>query len=641
MDTEGTDPDCNDSQDGTATVTPSGGTGPYTYLWDDPGAQTGATAIGLDGGTVTVIVTDANGCTESQSVSLTAPQALSLTTSQSNILCFGEATGDATVSPSGGTSPYTYQWDDAPVFQNTATAVNLAAGTYTVVVTDANDCTESITVDLTEPAAALDATGTSVDALCGVDNGSIDLTPAGGTSPYTYNWNNGTYTVEDPQDLSPGTYTVVVTDANGCTFTTSIEVSTPSGLGASVAITNVSCNGETNGLIDVTVVGGLSPYDFDWDVDTNDGNEDFNDVGAGSYNLIITDGDGCTFTVNALVEEPDALDATATPSQASCGLSDGSISLVVSGGTGDYTFDWENDVTGETYDDQSPDGLPQGDYTGVVTDENGCTITVTASVTVPNGPVVSLTANDLTCFENSSGSIEVEVVGGDAPYTYEWLNDPTYNGQDDLTDIVAGTWEVLVTDDNNCSTTASIEVMQPDLLEVSASMTPVSCFGDNDGTLSAVATGGTGMVSYSWDVPGGDPNTAPAGVFTVTATDANGCTAENTVEVTEPAALQASASAVDADCNGASTGSLLSQVGGGTAPYTYVWSGGIANPTDPNPTGVPANAYTVIVTDANGCTTVAQTEVNEPAALTANTEPFESTCGEPNGSIDLTVNGGS
>ena len=385
LDTEGTDPDCNDSGDGTATVTPSGGTAPYTYLWDDPNNQTGSTATGLDGGTYTPTVTDANGCSESQSVTLTAPTALSLTSTQTNILCYGDGTGDATVTPTGGTAPYEYLWDDG-ASQNTATAVNLPAGTYTPTVTDDNGCTAEIVVTLTEPGAALAATGTSTDAFCGVDNGTIDLTVTGGTPNYTYNWNNGEYTVEDPQNLSPGTYSVIVTDANGCTFTTSVDVSTPSGLGATVDITDATCNGEANGLIDVTVTGGAAPFDYDWDVDTNDGNEDFADVGAGNYVLIITDNDGCTFTVNALVEEPDALQATATPSQASCGLSDGSISLVVSGGTGNYTFDWDNDGTGDNDDPQSPDGLPQGVYTGVVTDENGCSITVDATVTVPNGP---------------------------------------------------------------------------------------------------------------------------------------------------------------------------------------------------------------------------------------------------------------
>ena len=264
LDTEGTDPDCFDSGDGTATVTPSGGTTPYTYDWGN--GQLTETAIGLDGGTYTVIVTDANGCTESQSVNLVSPTEIVLTTDQENILCFEEATGTATVNPSGGTSPYTFQWNDG-ASQNTAMAVNLVAGNYIVTVTDDNDCTAEIAVDLTEPSAALDATGTSVDALCGVDNGSIDLTPTGGTAPYTFDWNNGEYDVEDPQNLSPGSYSVVVTDTNGCTFSTSIDVSTPSGLGATVDVTNVTCNGETNGLIDITVTGGLAPFDYDWDVD--------------------------------------------------------------------------------------------------------------------------------------------------------------------------------------------------------------------------------------------------------------------------------------------------------------------------------------------------------------------------------------
>ena len=249
-----------------------------------------------------------------------------------------------------------------------------------------------------------------------------------------------------------------------------------------------------------------------------------------------------------------------------------------------------------------------------------------------------ISAINLSCFEDNSGVIELDVVGGDAPYTYEW-SDPNYNSMEDsLTGVYAGMWDVVVTDDNNCSTTASIEVTEPELFEVSATMTPVSCNGDSDGTVSALATGGTGVPGFVWDVA--DPNAAPAGIYTVTATDANGCTAEATVEVTEPTELQASASAVDVDCNGASTGSLQTNVSGGTGPYTYLWNGALLDPTAPNPVDVPANMYTVIVTDANGCTVTAQAEVNEPAALSANSVSFESTCGDPNGSIDLTVNGG-
>ncbi len=625
----GVDPDCNQSLNGTATVTPSGGTGAYTYLWDD--GQTTSTATGLDGGTIGVVVTDANGCSETESINLIAPPALSLMTSQENILCFGEETGTAMVTPNGGTGPYTYQWDDN-ASQNTATAINLAAGTYTPTVTDANDCTAEITVDLTEPTAALAATGTSTDALCGQDDGTIDLTVTGGTPPYTYEWSNND-TNQDPQNLGPGTYSVVITDANGCTFTTSVQVSTPSGLEALVSVTDANCNGESNGQVDITVNGGVTPYDYQWSDPTYNGQQDLVDVLAGNYMLTLTDADGCTVTASAIVGQPALLTGTATPSQASCGGSDGSISLVVSGGTTPYGFEWENDVTGETYPNQSPNGLPQGNYTGVVTDDNGCSITLTASVTVPDGPVANISAVNLSCFEDNSGSIEVTVVGGDTPYTYEW-NDAAYNGQEDLSDIPAGIWEVLITDDNSCSTTVMIEVTQPELLEVSATMTPVICFGENSGTVSAIATGGTGISTFVWDV---DPNAAQAGIYNVVATDENGCTAETSVEVTEPAELMATATAIDVDCNGASTGSLLSNVTGGTGPYSYAWSGGL---TDANPIDVPANIYTLIVTDFNGCTIFAQTEVEEPEILNASSTFVESTCGEANGSINLTVTGG-
>ncbi len=610
----GVDPDCNQSLNGTATVAPSGGTGAYTYLWDD--GQSTSTAIGLDGGLIGVVVTDANGCSETESINLIAPPALSLMTSQENILCFGEETGTATVTPNGGTGPYTYQWDDN-ASQNTATAINLAAGTYTPTVTDANDCTAEITVDLTEPTAALAATGTSTDALCGQDDGTIDLTVTGGTPPYTYEWSNND-TNQDPQNLGPGTYSVVITDANGCTFTTSVQVSTPSGLEALVSVTDANCNGESNGQVDITVNGGVTPYDYQWSDPTYNGQQDLVDVLAGNYMLTLTDADGCTVTASAIVGQPALLTGTATPSQASCGGSDGSISLVVSGGTTPYGFEWENDVTGETYPNQSPNGLPQGNYTGVVTDDNGCSITLTASVTVPDGPVANISAVNLSCFEDNSGSIEVTVVGGEMPYTYEW-NDAAYNGQEDLSDIPAGIWEVLITDDNSCSTTVMIEVTQPPPLEAtSLGATSVTCNGDNNGSIVISVSGGTlPYVSYQWDntsqmIP--DPDGLSAGSYTLTVTDSQGCTTlSETIIITEPEALVLTTTTVAAACNGSSDGSIELTVMGGTTPYSYSWNNGAY--TDEDLLNIPAGQYSIVVTDAEGCTQTTAATVDQPQAL--------------------------
>src|SRR5690606_37416378 len=232
-------------------------------------------------------------------------------------------------------------------------------------------------------------------------------------------------------------------------------------------------------------------------------------------------------------------------------------------------------------------------------------------VAVPNGPEGEMTAINLECFEDNSGSIDLTVTGGNWPYYYEW-NDANYDGQQDPTGIYAGVWEVLVTDDTDCTATAMIEVMERELLEVTEDLTAVSRSGGEDGILTATPTGGTGAIAYTWDVPGGNPNAAPAGIYTVTATDNNGCTATSTIEVTEPELLEVSVTPTDALCNGTSTGSLTSTVTGGTGNYYYTWS---AIPsTDPNPIDIAAGSYTVTVTDDNGCTATAVATIDQPEA---------------------------
>jgi gliding motility-associated-like protein len=213
---------CNGAKTGTATATPAGGTSPYTYSWNTTPVQTAATATGLDGGSYTVIVTDANGCTQNASVTISQPAALSVTTTQTNVLCNGQSNGTATAVPAGGTGPYSYSWNTLPV-QTTATATGLAAGSYTVTVTDANGCTTPGNVTITQPAAlSLDLVPSP--ASCPNEaNGSVTLTITGGTGPFGILWADGDST-QKLTDLLPGTYSVIVTDANSCATSLSTDV---------------------------------------------------------------------------------------------------------------------------------------------------------------------------------------------------------------------------------------------------------------------------------------------------------------------------------------------------------------------------------------------------------------------------------
>lgn len=631
---DGNDPDCFDSLDGTATASASGGTGTLSYEWDTNPVQNGPTATGLDAGTYTVEVTDENGCTVTETIILIAPTALTLTTTQVNVLCFGESTGSATANPGGGTPPYTYSWTDA-ASQNTQTAVGLPEGDVDVEVMDANGCTITTTVTITQPAAALSATGTSTDASCGDTNGTIDLTVTGGTAPYSFDWGGAAPDTGNPTNLGPGTYTAVVTDANDCTTSVSVTVNTPSGLAATIATTNVSCNGLTDGVLDVTVTGGTAPYTYAWSV-AGQNDEDLNLVGAGNYSITITDADGCSITASDIVTEPDVLMATATASQASCGGSDGSVSLVVSGGAGGYTFNWNNN----TYVDQSPQDLPPGTYDVIVTDLNGCTVEASADVTVPDGPVVSFTSINADCNDSATGSIDLDVVGGTEPYTFTWTGGP--GPIEDPSGLTAGTYDVEVVDVNDCSATASITITEPDALQVTLNITDVTCFGANDGTVTANVIGGTPPYSYAWcdGQTGPFAINCPPGNCPLVVTDANGCDIIVDVVVNEPPVLEAVVTVTNAACNGEASGAIDLEVSGGVGLYTYQWSGGAIN--DEDQAALLAGSYDVIVTDGNGCTTeVAAITVDEPAAIDISSMIMEATCNEPNGSIDLTVTGGT
>jgi len=215
--------------DGTATVSTNGGSAPFTYLWDDPAAQTTATATGLGAGMYSVIITDSSGCSNMESIVITSADSPTLTISGQSATCNGACDGSATVIASGGTPPYTYLWND-PTAQTTATATGLCAGFPIVSVTDSNGCIVNETIAITEP-SALTGTVTNVDtASQGVNNGSATVTVSGGTQPYAYLWDDpAAQTTATATGLAPGTYTCLVTDGNGCTYT--VDAIVPSTVG--------------------------------------------------------------------------------------------------------------------------------------------------------------------------------------------------------------------------------------------------------------------------------------------------------------------------------------------------------------------------------------------------------------------------
>jgi hypothetical protein len=639
---------CNGGTNGSASVTASGGTNPYNYLWN-PSGQTNATATGLSAGTYTVTVTDGHGCTETATAVITQPLlALSAsTTIVSNVSCNGGVNGSASVTATGGTNPYDYLWN--PSNQTNATATGLSAGTYTVTVTDANGCTETVTAVITQPLLALSASTTILSNVScnGGANGSANVIAAGGTSPYNYIWNPSGQTNATATGLSVGIYKVTVTDANGCTATATATINQPLLLTARTTITsNVSCNGGTNGSASVTATGGTSPYNYLWNP-SGQTNATATGLSAGIYAVIITDANGCMANATADITQPlAALSAvTSIVANVSCsGGSNGSASVTATGGTSPYNYLWNpSNQTNAT-----AIGLSAGTYTVTVTDAHGCVATATAIITQPLLALSALTRalGNVSCNGGANGSAIVTAIGGTSPYMYVW--NPSGQTNATATGLSAGVYTVTAIDNHGCTTTITAVITQP-LLALSATAAisgNVSCNGGSNGSAVVTAAGGTSPYDYLWNPSGQSNATAiglSAGTYTVTVTDAHGCSTTATAVITQPLlALSASAATSgNVNCNGEANGSARVTAAGGTIPYDYLW-----NPSGQRyetATGLSAGTYTVTVTDAHGCTETATTVITQPFALNVSTTVVSNVnCkGNANGVAKVNVNGGT
>ncbi len=634
---------CNGGSNGTATVTAGGGTAPYTYLWNDPApAQTTATATALTAGTWTVTVTSVGGCTATASVTITQPTLLtSAITAQTNVACNGGATGSATVTPTGGTAPYTYAWNDPAPIQTTATATALTAGTWNVTVTDANGCTSTTSVTITQPAPVTAAITAQTNIACnGGATGTATVTAGGGTPAYSYLWNDPApaQTTATVTALTAGTWNVTVTDANGCTATTSVTITQPVALTASAVGTNPGCNGATTGSVDLTPAGGTVAYSYSWSNGAT--SQDISGVLAGTYTVTVTDANGCTATASATITAPPALTASIAGTNAGCnGASTGAANLTPGGGTPAYTYAWSSGPT-----TQDLTNIPAGTYTVTVTDANGCTITSSYTVTQPTALTASIAGTNAGCNGASTGAANLTPGGGTPAYTYAWSSGPTTQ---DLTNIPAGTYTVTVTDANGCTITASYTVTQPTAVTASISAsTNVSCNGGSNGSATVTPGGGTPAYTYLWNDPAPAQTTATctgltAGTWTVTVTDANGCTQTATATITQPVVLTVAGSHTNVTCNAACNGSATATPAGGTAPYTYSWNDPGFQTTATTTSTLCAGTFSVTVTDANGCTATTSQTITQPVAITVTMSSVDASCGGSDGSASVVAAGGT
>ncbi len=427
-----------------ATISVSGGAAPYTYAWRN-NPSTSASASNLGFGTSCVDVTDANGC--DATFCITPQQPLMVELETIDPLCAGGCDAVVIAIVSGGVQPVTYQWDNG---HNGAVNDMLIAGTYCVTVTDAAGCSVNKCATVGQP-ANFNISFNTTDPDCGGSNGSISATATGGTAPYTYSYNTGA-TTASLNNLSEGTYTLTVTDANGCSTQESVSL-TGSNLIVSVIPNSPPCGAGPNGSATANVSGGTAPFTYSWSTGTTSATA--GNLLPGSYTVTVTDANGCTGTASTTINAGSVLSVTATSTNQLCtGSNDGSASANVSGGSAPYTYSWSNGASDATIDQLAP-----GNYTVMVSDANGCTGSAAVSITAAVSLTCSVTVvNEISIAGADDGQLTAQFTGGVAPYQVSWS---TGAATQTLSNLGPGTYSATVTDANGCTTTCSATLVQP------------------------------------------------------------------------------------------------------------------------------------------------------------------------------------
>lgn len=600
--------------------TPSTGlTDPITGLPTDSGQ-----VVIADPGVTTsyvVDVTDGN-CVAYDTVTVDFYSNFTANISIRNAGCFGSNDGDIVAEPVGGYAPFDFVWTDAggtviktTTGQATDTLLALPVGTYYVELSDANGCFRRDTAVITVPSQlTIDAiTGSNITCF-GLNNGLAQATVSGGSSPYLFDWSNGSVN-DSINSLMAGTYVLTVTDASGCTTSDSIAITEPTEITFIKDSTLISCYQGADGDATITVTGGgTAPYTYVWsNQQTTPG---IQNLGAGTYSVTAYDSQSCFVTASYIITAPDSfiIDLTGVVNASCFNTSDGSATASVGGATAGYTFVWSNGEVGSV-----ADSLPYGNnFVTVTVDSSSCVQTKAINITYPPRFTLNTTVTSPLCYGGSDGTavVTVSATGGTPPFYYQWSN----GQQDSAAIMLTGgmTYSVIVTDASaaGCPEFDTITIPQPDSMLINLNSTPVSCYGETDGTIRVDVAGGTAPYSYSWSNGGQSfqQTNLPVGTYSVTVTDNNGCgQAFNNINIAEPLTpITWDTTVVNVSCPGKNDGAIFVTAAGGTAPYIFSLNNGNFTSGDGNFLTLQEGIYDLTIIDANGCQVTGEIEILAP-----------------------------
>lgn len=648
---------CTAAANGTVTITPTSGTGPYTFSLDGAAPVSGPspyTFTNLGSGPHTILVTDAGGCNSGTlNFTIAAGPGVSGSASQVSATCTGSPSGSITVNATAGTAPFTFQLDAGAPQSGPSpyTFTGILPGAHTVIITDALGCTRSINITVFA-GTGVTANATQTATTCpSVNNGTITVNATVGTAPYTYQLDAGTpqsganpYTFTG---VASGAHTVIVRDANGCTRTLNVNVVGGAALAANAVPAATSCSGASDGTITVTPTTGTAPYTFSLDGAAfvpGAAPYTFTNLAAGPHTISVTDALGCvTNVINVNIAAGPALAATATGAATSCsGASNGSITVTPTNGAAPYTFSLDGGAPVAGAAPYTFTNVPAGPHTIVVSSGAGCTSSI-INVDVVAGPNLTTTVSktDVLCFAGATGSITVtQPTIGNPPYEYS-LDNTTWQLSNVFNGLIAGTYTVYYREANGCVGSQTIVVAEPPVLSALATSTDVVCNGQANGIISVSSQGGVAPYEYSIDggttwQPGNVFN-VPAGVYTVTVRDFNGCIVTNTLTMNEPPVLSAVPTNTNASCDGGNDGTITVNATGGNGNYEYSIDNG-ATWQSGNIYNVAPGNYTILVRDLLGCTTTFNTTVGLTNNLTFTPQLDPTICESKSTQLDLVSN---
>lgn len=614
-----TNPTC--TQKGVFSITPVGVTLPYTFT-----ATQGVTNVltrnninavitdSLSAGTYTFSVTNVEGCKYDTTISLIAVNQIYPQIAFTQPLCPGAANGTITVTATGVNPPFTYAIG-TQAFAATNSFTGLAAGTYALHIKDAGGCTKDTTVTITNPLAMQLALNVKKPVCSPVSNGQVIVTVTNGVAPYQYAVNTGAYgTSNTLTGLSTGTHTLHIKDANNCIKDTTITLTDSLHMAANIVITPIQCFGDANGVITVTGSGTVAPYTYAVGSGTFSTTNTFSNLGQGTFVIHLSDVNGCLKDTTISLVQPAVLAFSLTLNHVLCfGESTGSVLVNATGGTPAYQYAVD---AGAFQASNFLSGLTAGQHTIHLKDAHNCLKDTSIIITQPAVPFTftGITINNPTCEGVSDGSANAIVSGGVAPYQYG-VDGGGFGSSSNFASLLEGTHTITVIDNNGCTIDTAITLVgYPHINVLGFDFKLPSCYGNTDGAITVNAGGGLPPFTYrinngnTWSAANTFSN-LEKGNYLISIKDMNGCVKDTTVTLSEPDAIVIDTSLVGNDCNGVDNGGVIDiQVSGGTAPFQYDWAHN-ANLHDSRIAGLENGTYTVIVTDANGCTNSASIEI--------------------------------